>query len=245
MNDVITLLQNHVSVRDFNKQEVDDNLLAAIIQAGQHASTSSHIQAYTIIHIKDRQKKKLLAKLSGEQKYVEECPVFLVFCADLHRLDQACRMNNTNFVGNSMETFILATVDTCLAAQNIMTAAESAGLGGVYIGGVRNNPQDICDLLHIPQNVYPVFGMCLGHPALKNALKPRLPLSLIFKEDVYSGTDDEETLTAYDTTVSNYYIERTGGKRSDTWTAGVAALLKEKQRPHMRDFLQNQGFEMK
>ena len=245
MNNVLELLKSHTSVRKFKEQLVDDELLKDIIQASQYASTSNHIQAYTIIRVKDPNKKKTLAKLSGDQPYVEECPVFLVFCADLNRLEKACSINNETIESSSTETFILATVDTALIAQNIMIAAESAGLGGVYIGGIRNNPQDVCDLLQIPQHVYPVFGMCLGYPVKMNATKPRLPLSLILKEDTYSTDGDDEHLKEYDNLISNYYKERTNNKRSNTWTEGIAAFLKEKQRPHMKQFLHNKGFEMK
>jgi nitroreductase len=245
MNKVLDLLKSHTSVRNFTEQLVDDNVLNEIIAAAQYASTSSHIQAYTIIRVKDHTKKIALAKFAGEQKYVEECPVFLVFCADLSRLEKACAMNNETIEQGYTETFILATVDTALVAQNIMIAAESAGLGGVYIGGLRNNPQDVCDLLQIPHNVYPVFGMCLGYPKKVNATKPRLPLSLILKEEVYSTDHDEEAIQEYDTLISNYYKARTNNTRSTTWTEGVATLLKGKQRPHMKEFLYNKGFEMK
>ena len=239
------LLKSHTSVRAFTEKSVDDELLKEIIGASQYASTSNNIQAYTIIGVKDHNKKQTLAKLSGKQKHVEECPVFLVFCADLHRLKEACSMNHEKIESGFTESFILATVDTALVAQNIMIAAESMGLGGVYIGGIRNNPQEVCELLHIPHNVYPVFGMCLGYPKKINETKPRLPLSLVFKEEIYSTDGDEEILKEYDLLMGDYYKKRTNGKKSSNWTATIAELFKEKQRPHMRGFLESKGFEMK
>jgi nitroreductase len=68
-------------------------------------------------------------------------------------------------------------------AQNVAIAAESEGLGICYIGGVRNNPQQISELLSLPDHVYPVFGMCLGYPAHQPDVKPRLPVEAILKED--------------------------------------------------------------
>jgi len=246
MNKVMELLQSHTSVRKFKAELVDDQLVKEIIQASQYASTSNHIQAYTIIRVRDQAKKETLAQLTGNQPYVEECPVFLVFCADLNRLEKACNMNHETIESSSTETFLLATVDTALVAQNVMIAAESAGLGGVYIGGIRNNPQAVCDLLQIPQHVYPVFGMCLGYPEKINGTKPRLPLSLILKEDTYATAGDEdEQLKEYDDLISFYYKERTNNKRSNTWTEGITTYLKQKQRPHMKEFLHNKGFEMK
>lgn len=88
MESVLKLLKSHTSVRNFTEQQVDDQLLNDIVQSSQYASTSSHIQAYTIIRVKDQDKKQTLARLTGDQKYVAECPVFLVFCADLNRLEK-------------------------------------------------------------------------------------------------------------------------------------------------------------
>lgn len=245
MNNVMNLLKSHTSVRKFKDQPVHDELVKEMIQAGQYASTSNHIQAYTVIRVKDQAKKNTLATLSGNQPYISECPLFLVFCADLNRLEKACKMNQEVIESSSTEIFIMATVDAALLAQNVMIAAESAGLGGVYIGGIRNHPQEVCELLQIPDHVYPVFGMCLGYPEKLNATKPRLPLSIILKDDSYSTAGDEEALKEYDQLISNYYKERTNNKRSNTWTEGIAGFLKEKQRPHMKDFLHSKGFEMK
>lgn len=244
MNEVIKLLNSHSSVRNFLAKSVDDDLLKDLIRAGQHASTSNNIQAYTIIRIGDKDKRQSLAALSGNQQHVVDCPVFLVFCADLKRLQTASQLQHETADISSTETFILATVDTALAAQNIMIAAESQGLGGVYIGGIRNQPQAVCELLHIPQHVYPVFGMCLGYPEQVNGTKPRLPLPLVLHEDGYGADQEQAHLQEYDGIMSEYYSQRTNGTRHTTWTEGVAAMLKQKQRPHMKNFILGQGFDL-
>ena len=245
MNEIINLLQRHSSVRHFTSQPVAPEMLRAIIKSGQCASTSNHIQAYTIINIRDQAKKNRLAELSGHQTYVADCPVFLVFCADLKRLQTTCEKKDVKMESGSCETFLLATIDATLAAQNVMIAAESLGLGGVYIGGLRNNPRQVCELLAIPEQVYPVFGMCLGYPDVVNAAKPRLPLSLVLKEDTYDTSDDAPLLEKYDQEISAYYTARSAGKRDSTWSENVSEMLGEKQRPHMRRFLEEQGFNLK
>ena len=62
------------------------------------------------------------------------------------------------------EQLLLGVVDTALMAQNAFTAAESLGLGGVYIGGLRNNIESVTELLKLPKHVLPLFGLCLGWP---------------------------------------------------------------------------------
>lgn len=245
MNDIISLLQSHKSIRKFKNQPISEDVIKAIIQSAQCASTSSFLQTYSIIRINDLEKRKQIAFLSGEQPYIEACPLFLIFCADLHRLETACAMNQTQMAQGWMEPFIVATVDTALAAQNAMVAAESLGLSGVYIGGIRNNPGEICSLLNIPSQVYPVFGMCLGYPDQDPGPKPRLPFEAILKTDTYSTENETQLLEEYDQVIQSYYDVRTKGRRKDTWTAQVSGLVKEKVRPHMKDFLEEQGFATK
>jgi nitroreductase len=49
--------------------------------------------------------------------------------------------------------FVMATVDTALAAQNAALAAESIGLGTVYIGAMRNSPEEVAALLKLPPHL--------------------------------------------------------------------------------------------
>ncbi|MFT5871392.1 MAG: nitroreductase [Clostridium sp.] len=245
MNEIVNLLKSHSSIRKYTNQPVEDEKIKTIIECAQSASTSSYIQAYTIISVKDKDKRKNIAHLSGDQSYVEQCPLFLVFCADLNRSKTSCEVNNKTMADSNTETFILATVDAALAAQNALIAAESLGLGGVYIGGIRNNPLEISKILGIPSGVYPVFGMCLGYPNHNPEKKERLPLDVVFKTDQYSTVGDANKISEYDAHVRDYYERRTKGKRLDTWTQQVSELMSKPQRPHMKDFLDNQGFKMK
>lgn len=43
-------------------------------------------------------------------------------------------------------------------AQNALTAAESMGLGGVYIGGIRLHITELTKVLHLPKHVVPLVG---------------------------------------------------------------------------------------
>ena len=245
MNETINILKAHKSIRKYKNQPIEAEKIKTIIECAQSAPTSSFIQAYTIISVKDETKRKDIAHLSGDQIYVEQCPLFLVFCADLNRTKTCCEINHETMAEGNTETFILATVDAALAAQNALTAAESLGLGGVYIGGIRNNPTEICKILNIPSGVYPVFGMCLGYPAHDPEKKERLPIDVVFKTDEYNTNGDAKRIEKYDFEVSAYYKRRTKGKRLDTWTFQVSNLMNQPQRPHMKDFLDKQGFKMK
>ena len=103
MHEVIELMKAHRSIRKFQPKPLDDSMVKEIIKTGQMASTSSFVQAYTIIGIKNDDTKNQLAVLAGDQAYIRGCPLFLVFCADLHRLERVCANYNISMVGEYTE----------------------------------------------------------------------------------------------------------------------------------------------
>ena len=242
MNPTIELLKSHRSIRKFKDMPVNDEIAGIIMETAQCAATSNHVQAYTVIRVIDKKVRREIAELSGPQAWVEQAPLFLVFCADLTRLETACCMHAKALAKGFAEQFVVATVDTALLAQNAMIAAESLGLGGVYIGGIRNDPRKICDLLHIPEKAYPVFGMCLGYPDHAPPVKPRLPVEAFFKTDRYDRENEDGYLQAYDHITNTYYQTRDSNLKNQTWTGQIADFMSRKIRPHMKSFLQKQGF---
>ena len=245
MSSVIDLLKSHRSIRKFTDKAIDPEVLNDIFLAGQAAATSSFLQGSTIIRVKNKSTRESLAMLAGNQPYVESAAEFMIFCADLKRAGNYCKEYEKPFEGDYTEHFIIATVDVALMAQSLVTAAESVGLGICYIGGIRNNPVDVSKLLELPIGVYPVFGLCLGYPDQDPEIKPRLPLSVILKDEVYNERGDQDQIREYDEKIRDYYRTRTGGGHGISWTEQVATLLSEKSRPHMKAFLEKQGFKFK
>ncbi|MCP4188705.1 MAG: oxygen-insensitive NADPH nitroreductase [Gammaproteobacteria bacterium] len=245
MNDVIRLLQSHRSVRKFTDQAIAQDALEELVKCGQSAATSSFIQACTVIQVEDKDAREQLVQLAGSQPYVASAARFLVFCADMKRHQLACNMHEADMLCGYTEQFITATVDCALFAQNVLTAAESMGIEGVYIGGIRNQIQAVTGLLALPDLVYPVFGMCLGYAAQDPELKPRLPLDVVLKKNRYDDSDDIASITEYDEQVRKYYRTRTGGKKDTAWSEQVADMLVKEARPHMLDFLKSRGYLLK
>lgn len=247
MNETIRIMRNHRSIRKYKPDPVPPELFESIMRAAQMASTSTNMQAYSVIAVTDPEDRNRLAELCGDQKFIAGCPLFLVWCADLHRLERVHRLRRGEDPPwlNTMENFIVATVDASLAAQNAALAAESLGLGIVFVGGIRNRIREVTELLRLPKLVYPVFGMCMGYPDQDVILRPRLPLAAVLHHGQYSSEGLEEHLTAYDESISNYMRERTRGRLASTWSEIMAGKLEEPVRLHMRQYLEEQGFGMK
>jgi len=237
MTPTIDLLRSHRSIRSFTDQPISDEQRAAIISAAQGASTSSFLQCSSIIRIADPALRETLVKYTGGQKYVASAAEFWVFCADFNRNLQ---INPQAELGLA-EQLLLGCVDTALLAQNAMTAAESLGLGGVFIGGIRNQVDDVIELLKLPKFVMPLFGFCIGYPAQDHQVKPRMPQAMLVHENGYQLLD-KQILADYDEQLADYYLQRDRNARRDTWSDLIVRTLKKEQRPHMLDALHRQGW---
>ncbi|MBE1273811.1 oxygen-insensitive NADPH nitroreductase [Enterovibrio baiacu] len=240
MNDVINTLLAHRSIRKFNDQPISDEQRNAILDCARAASTSSFIQCTSVIRVVDKEKRRLLAEYAGGQAYVADAAEFFVWCADFNRHLQIKPDAKVGFA----EQTLIGAVDGALAAQNALAAAESLGLGGVYIGGLRNNPEKVSALLGLPKHVIPLFGLCLGYPAQDPEVKPRLPSSLYVHEDTYQPMD-ENALEAYDETIREYYRTRTGGSKEMSWSEQISGTLDKEARPFMKAFLESKGFSVR
>ena len=241
MNPTIELLKAHRSIRKFTKEPITPELFKQLLSAGQAAASSSFIQAATILRITNTSKRLKLAQLANDQQYVASAAEFLVICADLHRAVQCCEQHGETARPGFTEQTIIATVDAALVAQNIVVAAESAGLGICYIGALRNKPDEVSELLDLPEYVYAGFGLCIGWPDQDPEVKPRLPLEIILHENSYSKDQDRAALSDYDDVIKSYYEARTENKKSQTWSSQMAGLLAREARPHMLNFLNKKG----
>lgn len=85
MNEVIKQLQNRRSVREFTGEKVKDDDLKLILETAQRCPNSVHGQQTSLIVVKDKDKIKKIAELSGGQKQVENADVFVLILVDYHR----------------------------------------------------------------------------------------------------------------------------------------------------------------
>ncbi len=248
-NPTLNLIHAHASCRRYKPVPV----IETIIAAGQAASTSSNLQAYSVVAVTEEAKRERLAKLCGEQAFIREAPVFLAWCADLARLEHVCELRGYTQVTGYVENFLVAAVDVSLAAQNAALAAESLGLGICYIGYIRNVPEEIVELLELPQLTFPITGMTVGWPAREPHLRPRLPLKAVLHWEKYNP-DQDEALHEYDRTMLETGIYRgrqvaVPGKEGEMedygWLEHTARRISKAERTGLRPALEKQGFGLK
>jgi nitroreductase len=246
MNSTLELLWNHTSIRSFTDQPLTKEQRDAIFKAASQTSSWSLLQVVSIIRITDPDLRKKVMQLCMNQPYIEEAAEFWIFCADFNRNHQIAPNVDLGYI----EYLLIGTLDVGLMAQNALTAAESMGLGGVFIGAVRYNISELTEVLNLPKYVIPLVGLCIGHPAGdKPGLKPRLPQSMVMFDNQYQSLD-EEKLATYDEKMREYYKNRPVTppftvKKVKGWTDHIEDHLERSKLPFMLEYLNKQGFAKK
>lgn len=247
----IEQIHRHYSVRRYKPDPVPRDMVEIIVAAGQRASTSSNLQAYSAVAVTAADRRAALAELCGDQESILQAPVFLAWCADLSRLERICEMRGYEQVTKGVESFLVAAVDAALAMQNAALAAESLGLGMCYIGAIRNHPAEVIELLELPRLVFPISGMTLGWPAVRPFVKPRLPLEAVLHWECYDTAGEAEALAAYDQAMVATGIYRgrqvavpgcEGEMEDYGWTEHSARRVSQPVRVQLRRVLADQGF---
>lgn len=239
---------SHRSVRHFLRDALPDNTIETLVAAAQSAPTSSNLQTWSVIAVESQERRDALANLVGPQKHLGVAPLVLVWLADLSRIERLGAAQSQDPVGlHYLDTFLMGVIDAALAAQNAVVAAEAMGLGTVYVGGMRNQPEEVSKVLGLPKNVFAVFGLVVGHPdpARPAQIKPRLPQSAVLHREQYQvPADQQQEIGDYNAVMRSFM--RTHGMREMDWSAQVVERLGSPEaltgRHRLFEALKNAGF---
>ncbi|KAF4535005.1 uncharacterized protein LTHEOB_2980 [Lasiodiplodia theobromae] len=246
----LDLILRHKSIRKFLPDALPPATLELLIAAGQSAPTSSMLQAWSVIAIEDPARKDTVATLAGDQDFIRQAPLFLAFCADLARLTAISEQRGQPGKGlENMDLFVMATIDAALAAQNVVVAAESLGLGTCYVGAARNRARELSALLDLPKRVVVLFGLAVGKPDPEclPAIKQRLGMDEVLHREKWNHEGHAERVAEYDETLGNFY-EKMGVTGRSAWSEFTAMWLASGDldgREELKDVLMERGFELK
>ena len=245
---VLDAMLNHRSVRHFLRDPLPANTVETLVAAAQSAPTSSNLQTWSVIAVESQGRREALANLVGPQKHLAVAPLVLVWLADLSRIERLGKAQGRHTVGlNYLDTFLMGVIDAALAAQNAVVAAEAMGLGTVYVGGMRNQPEEVAKVLGTPSNVFPVFGLVVGQPdpARPAQIKPRLPQSAVLHREQYQLPVDTQAEIGNYNSHLRAFMRAQGMKEMDWSTQVVERLLTPEAltgRHRLYEALRNAGF---
>jgi nitroreductase len=258
MEELIPFLNSHVSVRSFTEQQISPEQERIIVETAQRSPTSSNLQTYTIIGVRDQETKRKLMALCHDQAHIAAASLFLVFCADLYRLTVVTKERGYEPLSEYSDKFLTASMDATLVAGRALQTAQAMGLGGVMVGAIRIHTQEVCELLGLPELVYPVMGMSLGYPKAEPKKKPRLSSDVIYHRERYEMKLPEAALAEYDGTLDAIgYLKGREVDKADypnfrgrySWQEHSARRMASRKfealRPDLLEILKKRGFLLK
>jgi len=150
MNDVLNTIQNRRTIRRFKSDPVDDKDLQMILEAGRWAPSFSNLQPWKFIVVKEQGLKNALDSVARESVLhwgINRAPVVILVCVD-RRVDP-----------------LHAIEAGAAAAQNMVLAAHSLGLGSGWIGIWGTETEGaIQKLFKFPETIRVVSLLPVGVP---------------------------------------------------------------------------------
>ncbi|KAE8332675.1 Nitroreductase-like protein [Aspergillus sergii] len=245
---------SHKSCRAFLRDKpLPKGTLETLLTAAQSGSTSSLYQTWDVIAIQDPEHKSKVATLAGDQEFIRQAPLFLAFCPNLRRLNNLSKQYDQQPARalENMDMFIMSAIDAAIAGQTVAIAAESLGLGICYVGALRNNAEQICQLLNLPPLTWGVFGMAIGYPDTEDRLsgkqiKPRLPMREIVHMERWNEEGQEDNVASYDQSLGTFYEDelKFGRKGWGEFVADKVAPHEQDGRERIRKVIEGQGFKL-
>lgn len=244
MNETIRIQLNRRSIRRYKDKEISKEILDTLVDVARSTPSANFTQQASLISITDTDLKASIAKICN-QEYINTSAHLFIVVLDMYRNNRiACEENIDTEVLQSTDRFLSSMMDATLMAQNIVIAAESFGIGSVFLGSVANDAQAMIKLLDLPHSTFPILGIALGYSDDNADLKPRIPRELMHFENQYDIYDSyHESLKEYDETVKAYYSSRNNNQRVEAFTQQMASrmLVKHPVRMRLLEVLHEQG----
>lgn len=187
------------TIRQYQEKDVSPEVLNELMEIACRASTVGNMQTYSVVVTRDAAMKERLAPAHFNQPMVKKAPVVLTFCVDLNRFSKWCEQRQASPGYNNLQWFVTGAIDALLVAQTFCVAAEERGLGICYLGTTTYNPDQLIDVLNLPELVFPITTITLGWPDETPKQVDRLPLEAILHQETYHdySKDDIDRLYAY------------------------------------------------
>lgn len=251
LTETLRVQLEHKSVRKFLDTPVTDEQLELLMAAASSASTSSSLQMWSVVAVRDQGKRARIAKAIGATgKFIETAPIVLIWIIDYARANEViAEQGATGNTFDLLESTVIGFLDIGIASQNVMLAAESMGLGGCYAGSIRNNVDVVSEELKLPKYTFPVVGLGLGtpDPSEGTGVKPRLPQRAVLHYEEYDREAWRESTAHYEAMFADYYegqgVPNASWKRKLTKRLGTPEALHGREK--LRENLTVRGLDSK
>jgi nitroreductase len=163
--DVKTAIQTRKSIRKYENKPIPKVVLEDLLEAARTAPSANNAQGWYMIAVTDKDALASLVPISGNQKFVGECSLYLV--------------------GVTEPGVYYSAIDMTIALDHLSLRAVELGLGTCWIGDFESDK--VKALLGIPADRDVPICMTVGYPAESPRARKRKPLSQLFHKERWGG----------------------------------------------------------
>ena len=243
------------SVRKFRDEPVPHDVLKRLCALALCGPTKSDLQQCDIVIVEDASVRAgigaLLSQGPRAQKWLANLPNLLVFCGDNRRQRRLHDLRGKPFANDHLDAFFNASVDAAIALSTFVVAAEAEGLGVCPISALRNIPDALADMLGLPDHVFPVAGLAVGHAAESKRISLRLPLDVTVHTNRYVDDGLDAAIADYDRRreemqpyATQRYIGDFGQAEGYPWSEDKARQYAKPERDDFGAYVRRIGFKL-
>lgn len=151
--DAIQNIIERISVRQYSDQEISEEALRTILEAGMAGPSCVNARDWSFIVVRDREILNKMADANGRPaEPLRTAKLGILVCGDLER------------AFNGAPDYWV--VDGSIAAQNMILAANALGIGSVWLGTwpQMNRVKAQTELFGLPESQVPHSIIAFGYP---------------------------------------------------------------------------------
>lgn len=210
INRTLEILMKRRSIRAYTDKPIHESDKQRLFNCAMRAATAGNMMLHSMIEVVDQALKDKLAATCGNQLFIAKAPLVVLFVADCRRIvdyflafgaDSWAKQHGQELRQLQEGDLLLAVSDALIAAQSMVTAAESLGIGSCYVGNVMGNYETHREMLKLPDYTFPVTLLCFGYPHNPDLLKrqiPRLEEKFVRFKNEYKRFDDADLVHLMD-----------------------------------------------
>ncbi len=175
MNQTVTSILNRRSTRVFSQEQIKEEELKTIVEAGLYAPSAHNHQSWHFTVVQDKQ---LMDQLSDDAKAAaKHFDDKLIQQMAGNEKFQVFYNAPTAIIVSGEEKAMMPLVDCAVASENMLIAAESIGVGSCWVAFVAfafggEKGKDYLKRLGIPEGYKPYHAVALGYKKTENAKAP-------------------------------------------------------------------------
>lgn len=161
-NEVLQVIKNRRSIRKFKQEQIKEEELNAIVEAGIYAPSANNQQSWHFTIIQNKEFIKHISEKSSE-----------IMASMTDEWVSSMGKRKTDILYDPATLIIVSgnekngspLVDCSAAIENMLLAAESLNIGSVWLGMIRFylSDQEEVKKLCIPEGYKPYYAVALGY----------------------------------------------------------------------------------